>query len=237
MAFGSGASMSLPRMCLAWLVHLYTASGAVLGFLAMSAVFDGDFKAAFIFLAIALAVDSSDGALARAVEVKRAIPWFDGSLLDNLVDYLNFVVVPVAIFMQPGILPEGWAYLSLAVLVASAYGFSRTDAKGMIEHYFLGFPSYWNIMAFYFVVLATPPALNLGFVLLAVVLVFVPMRWIYPSRSSVMRLPTIALGLVWGVMGVWMLAALPEPSPVIGAISLFYPVYYTGLSLVYTLRY
>ena len=222
---------------LGWLVHGYTASGAVLGFLALRMAFVQDYRSAFFFLAIAFIIDSSDGALARAAHVKKVIPWLDGAMLDNLIDYLNFVIVPVAIFVQPGILPQAWSWVAMSVLVASAYGFSRTDAKGVVEHYFLGFPSYWNVMAFYFVALRTPPVVNLVLLVTAVVMVFVPMRWIYPSRSEVLRGSMVTLGIVWGLMTSWMLWKLPEASPWIGTLSLFYPAYYTAASVAYHFRY
>jgi len=224
------------RQALAWGVHLYTALGAVVGFIALVGAFNGDYKLTFAMLALALAIDASDGALARSVRVKQTLPLIDGEILDNIVDYFTYVVVPVAVFVQPGILPDGLEYCAVLVLVASAYGFCRTDAKGMIEHYFRGFPSYWNVIAFYAVVLQTAPAVNLAAIVTAVVFVFVPMRWLYPSRMEVMRAPTIALGLVWAVMGTIMIVRLPEPSPTLGAISLFYPVYYTIGSVVYHFR-
>ena len=221
---------------MAWGVHLYTALGAVLGFIALDAVFRGDYRLTFAMLAVALLIDSSDGALARKFRVKHVIPWIDGDLLDNIVDYFNYVIIPVAIFMQPGILPAGAEQLSLFVLIASAYGFCRTDAKGLVEHYFRGFPSYWNVMAFYFVVLATSPWLNLVVMLTAVVFVFVPMRWLYPSRMETMRAPTIALGVVWAIIAVVLIARLPNPSPFLGWISLFYPIYYIVGSVIFHLR-
>jgi phosphatidylcholine synthase len=221
---------------LAWGVHLYTALGAVFGFVALVATFRADYRSAFIMLSIALAIDASDGALARAARVKQTLPWIDGELLDNIVDYFTYVVVPVAIFAQPGILPTGFAYAGVVVLLASAYGFCRTDAKGVIDHYFQGFPSYWNVMAFYFVILGTPPAVNLTALFIAVVLVFVPMRWLYPSRMESMRGVTIALGLVWAAMGAIIIARLPETSGTLGWVSLFYPIYYSVGSIVYTLR-
>jgi len=227
---------STTRVALAWGVHLYTATGAVFGFLALLAVFSANFRTAFLLLAAAFAVDASDGALARAVRVKQVLPWIDGELLDNIVDYLTYVVVPVAIFAQPGILPPGMAYAGTTVLLASAYGFCRTDAKGVIDHYFQGFPSYWNVMAFYFVVLGTPPSVNLTAMLIAVVLVFVPMRWLYPSRMETMRGITIGLGLVWAVLAMLIILRLPEPSPLLAWLSLFYPAYYTAGSVLYHLR-
>jgi phosphatidylcholine synthase len=228
--------MSAVKTAQAWAVHAYTAFGAVFGVLALEAAFEGDYRRTFILLAVALAIDSSDGALARTVGVKHVIPWFDGELLDNIVDYLTYVIVPVAIFMQPGILPDGLRMVSLGVLLASAYGFCRTDAKGLIDHYFQGFPSYWNIMAFYFVVLGTGPWVNLAFLVTAVVFVFMPMRWLYPSRMEKMRAPTIGLGMVWAAMGIVVLVKMPEHSATVAWLSLFYPIYYTAGSAVFHFR-
>jgi len=232
----AGEPISPLRTAFAWGVHLYTAFGAVLGFIALDAVFRHDYRLAFIMLAVALLIDSSDGALARKIRVKYVIPWIDGELLDNIVDYFTYVIVPVAIFMQPGILPADSEYAAWSVLLASAYGFCRTDAKGIIEHYFRGFPSYWNVMAFYFVVLRTPPLLNVLVVLLAVVFVFVPMRWLYPSRMEGARALTIALGVVWALMGPVLIATLPDAPRWLAWISLFYPLYYIAASVVYHFR-
>jgi phosphatidylcholine synthase len=224
------------RQLYAWAVHGYTAFGAVLGFVALNAAFRGDFALTFGALAAALFVDASDGTLARRAEVKQVLPWIDGELLDNIVDYLTYVVVPVAVFVQPGVLPVGFQWAALLVLLASAYGFTRTDAKGFVEHYFQGFPSYWNIVAFYFVVLDTDPWLNLAVLVAFLVMVFVPMRWLYPSRMETMRTPTIALGFVWMAMGLVLVAQMPEPSKALAWASLFYPAYYTIGSVVYHVR-
>lgn len=228
--------MTSLRFVLAWSVHLYTALGAVLGFQALVAVFSQDYRTAFFLLAGALAIDSSDGALARAVHVKQVLPWFDGELLDNIVDYLCYVVVPAAILVQPGILPPYGGIMALLVLVSSAYGFCRTDAKGIIDHYFQGFPSYWNVMAFYFIALSTSPLVNLIAVLSGVVLVFAPLRWLYPSRMERMRGPTIALGILWAVLGLVVVEQMPDHSRLLAWLSLFYPAYYTIGSIVYHLR-
>jgi len=231
----SETSSSPVRSALAWAVHLYTALGAVFGFLALTAAFSRDYAATFRYLAIALVIDATDGTLARRANVKQVLPWIDGELLDNIVDYLTYVVVPVGVLVQPGILPPGTQATALSILLASAYGFSRTDSKGFVEHYFQGFPSYWNVLAFYYVILGTEPWLNLTLMLVFVVLVFAPMRWLYPSRMEKMRVPTIALGAVWGVMGFVLVAQMPEVSKPLAWLSLFYPLYYTAGSAVYHL--
>lgn len=224
------------RRAFALAVHVYTAMGAVLGFIALRAAFQGDYATTFWMLAAAFVIDATDGTLARAARVKQMTPHIDGSLLDNIIDYLTYVVVPVAVLVQPGILPEGLQWTALSVLLASAYGFSRTDAKGFVEHYFQGFPSYWNVLVFYYVVLGTSPWVNLAFLAFFVVMVFVPMRWLYPSRMEQGRKRAIGLGMVWAVMGFTLIVQLPEPSPALAWISLSYPAYYTIASFVYHLR-
>lgn len=224
------------RLLFAFAVHGYTAFGAVLGFLALAAAFRGDFATTFQMLAWAFVVDASDGTLARRAHVKQVVPWIDGGLLDNIIDYLTYVVVPVAVLVQPGILPPGKEWLALSVLLASSYGFTRTDAKGFVEHYFQGFPSYWNVLVFYYVVLGTGPWVNLAFLLFFVAMVFVPMRWLYPTRMEEGRNVAVGLGVVWAVMGFTLILQMPSPSPVLAWASLFYPAYYTGASFLYHLR-
>ncbi|HYC57899.1 MAG TPA: CDP-diacylglycerol O-phosphatidyltransferase [Candidatus Binatia bacterium] len=221
------------QVAFAWGVHFYTAFGAVLGFLALWAAFQQNYTEVFWLLSVALLVDSTDGTFARRARVKQVVPWINGEQLDNIVDYLTYVVVPVAIFVQPGILPHGTQSLALLVLLASAYGFSRTDAKGFVEHYFQGFPSYWNVVAFYYVILETNPTFNLLLLMVFVALVFVPMRWLYPSRMEKQRTQALALGALWAVMGLTLIWQMPHPSKTLGWISLFYPLYYTVMSVRY----
>jgi phosphatidylcholine synthase len=228
--------MSTVRVVAAWGVHGLTALGGVFGFLALRAAFAGNDRDTFCLLAVAFAIDSVDGALARRVRVKQVIPWMDGTLLDNIIDYLNYVVVPVAIFSRSGLLPGGLEWVALSVLLASAYGFCRTDAKGLVDHYFQGFPSYWNVMAFYMVVLGTAPSTNLIAISVAVVFIFVPMRWLYPSRMETGRTAFLAMGAVWALMGIVLIAQMPHPSATLAWVSLFYPVVYTAGSVVFHLR-
>ena len=39
-----------------------------------------------------MVIDSTDGALARAVDVRGQIPWFDGRRLDDICDYFTYVI-------------------------------------------------------------------------------------------------------------------------------------------------
>ena len=216
----------------AWLVHLYTASGFVLAFLAAVAVIDHDFRTAFLYLSLQVFVDATDGVLARAARVSERLPWFSGSKLDDLVDYLTYVFVP-ALFVWRGLLViDPWTnVVPSAMLLASGYGFSRTDAK-TTDHFFTGFPSYWNIVVLYLFFLDLTPGLNAAILLGFALMVFVPIRYIYPSRTPIWRLPTILLGAVWGAMVLVALWQYPRVSQTLVLASLIYPAYYFVLSLV-----
>jgi phosphatidylcholine synthase len=217
----------------AWFAHLYTALGAVLALVATQAVFQADFRTAFLTLAAATFVDATDGWLARLLHVKQVLPGFDGGRLDDIVDYLTFVFVPVLLLEAAGLLPQEWGLaVGAAVLLASGYGFAQADAKVVTsDHYFTGFPSYWNIVALYLYVWRLPAGVNAVLLLVLAALVFVPIRFVYPSRTVVLRTPTLALGAIWAVLVlvmIWRLPATDGPWP---ALSLVFPVYYTVLSL------
>jgi phosphatidylcholine synthase len=217
----------------AWLAHLYTALGAVLALFATRAVFQGDFRAAFLALAAAIFVDATDGWLARALRVKEVLPGYDGARLDDIVDYLTYVFVPVLLLWAAGLLPQGWEMaLGSVVLLSSAYGFGQADAKVVTtDHFFTGFPSYWNIVALYLYVWRLPSAVNAAVLLVLALLVFVPIRFIYPSRTVELRGLTITVGALWSALVVVIIWRLPATGGPWTALSLVFPVYYLALSL------
>ena len=224
------------RLAACWAVHFYTATGAVAAFAALHAIFNRDVATAFWCLYVAVAVDASDGVLARAAGVKQHLPQFDGAKLDDIVDYLTFVLVPIVLMVETGLLQGTFGIASACLaLLASAYRFCHADAK-TADHYFTGFPSYWNIVALYLYVFAWGPfacaALTFGLALL----VFAPLRFLYPSRMAWMRATTIGLGLVWSVAVATILVLLPERATTLAAISLAYPAYYVLLSFYAQLR-
>jgi phosphatidylcholine synthase len=218
-------------LILAWLVHLYTGLGVVVGFIAVLSIEQGNFRAAFLLMALAVGVDATDGMLARAARVKEVIPWFDGEMLDAIVDYFNYVIVPCLLLLRANLLPADDAlWLAMLPLLASAYGFCHKSAK-TADHFFLGFPSYWNIVVFYLYVLKIPAWLNAFLVIGLSILVFVPIRFVYPSRSPRYRLLTNLLGALWAVVIFYAMYRLPDPSRAVMFASLIFPAYYTGLSL------
>ncbi len=222
----------------AWIAHFYTALGAGAALAATLAVFDGDFRGAFLWLALQIFIDTTDGVLARTLRVKERLPFFDGARLDDIVDYLTYVFVPVLLMLRAELLPPGWGvWVGVAVLLASAYGFSRVDAKVTAsDHFFTGFPSYWNIVSLYLYVWRLPRVWAAVALLTFVMLVFVPIRYVYPSRTVTLRSLTLTLGAAWAVLMLVVIWRLPATDGPWAALSLVFPVYYTALSLWLTKR-
>lgn len=219
-----------------YLVHAYTASGAGCGWMALVAAIGGDARTAFLWLVAATVVDATDGALARLADVGRTAPLIDGARLDDIVDYLTYVVVPGAIVWRLELLPSAAApWIVAATLVASALGFARRDAKTG-DHLFTGFPSYWNIVAVYLAAWRPAPAVAAAVLLTLAVLVFVPIRYVYPSRTVFLRPLSVGLGAIWAVLFVALIWTLPDPPAWLLRASLVYPVYYVALSLWLTAR-
>jgi phosphatidylcholine synthase len=219
-----------------WALHFYTASGTVLALFAVVAAVDGETIRALWLLLATLAIDGTDGMLARRLRVKETIPWFDGARLDDIVVYITYTFVPVVLLWTGDYLPAGalGAVFAALPLLASSFQFCRVDAK-TDDHFFLGFPSYWNVVAFYVIVLGLSPAVAAVLLLICSVLVFVPVRYIYPSRTAAFRRLNIWLTTGWLVAYAVLLAQMPDPNPVVVGLSLAYIAYYTALSVYLTL--
>lgn len=217
------------RKVLAWGVHLFTASGGVFGALALVAIARGDLPFAGVMMLLTMAIDSVDGSLARAVGVSVVLPNVDGRRLDDIIDFVNFVIVPVVFMAAAGSLTH-WFFIALPVL-ASSYGFSQLDAKTE-DDFFLGFPSYWNVLALYLWMLDLSPGAGDAWLLALSIAVFIPLKYIYPSKMKVLRNSTCFGGLGWSIVVAWAVLN-PELAAryYVTEISLSYPAYYIGLSM------
>ncbi len=187
------------RKTLAWCVHAYTALGLVAAAGMAVCIFDGRphaFRFAFLLMFLATLIDATDGTLARLVKVKEVLPGFDGRRLDDLIDFQTYVSLPLLLLWRAQLLPPGLEAWLLAPLLASAYGFCQVSAK-TDDGYFLGFPSYWNIIAFYVYVLKLTPAVTIGVLIFFAVLTFLPARYLYPTHRGRLNSWTNQLGAVW----------------------------------------
>ena len=190
----------------AWGVHLFSATGAVLALLALTAISKQEWTEAMYWLLAALVVDGVDGTLARAARVKEVVPRIDGDALDLVIDYLNYVFVPTVFMWDADLLPSP-LLLAALIQVSSLYVFARRDMK-TDDGYFRGFPALWNIVALYLFAAGLPREAA-GIVVAALVLLtFAPIHVAHPFRVRDYGLWLPALAVVWGVATVAML--LPD---------------------------
>jgi phosphatidylcholine synthase len=222
----------------AGLVHAYTATGAVLALLMVHFAYEGEVQAVLWLFLAAMVVDGSDGLMARYFQVKTVMPGFDGALLDNIVDYLTYAFAPMVLLWANGYLPDGvlGGVVAAVPLLASCYQFCRSDAK-TDDHFFLGFPSYWNVVAFYAIVAGFDIGLTTLVILVCTVLVFVPVKYLYPSRTEKLWYLNMALSVLWMAVYAVIVALMPDQPTWLIVLSLIYPVYYVGVSLWLTVTF
>lgn len=223
------------KTALAWCVHAFTASGLVLaGFIAVFIVQGTtvSFCYAFLLMILATIVDAVDGTLARWAKVREVLPNFDGRRLDDIIDFHTYATLPLLLLWRAEILPGDLACWLLVPLIAAAYGFSQTSAK-TDDGYFLGFPSYWNVVAFYLFVLRPPAWASIAVIVGLSLLTFVPARYLYPSQGGVLNRIAVVLGILWLPLAVWVLYAQLNVADGVNAVawwvarvSLFFPIYY-----------
>jgi len=220
-----------------YLVHIYTASTLIFVTLAAQWILEGSYRWALAALAVTIIIDATDGALARRCRVKETAAAIDGGLLDNIIDFTSYVVVPMLFLLQAHMLLAPMTLFATFAMFASAFGFSRTTAKLAREGFFVGFPSYWSIVVFYLYLLGTPPLLNTLVIVFLSCLVFIPVRFLYVSRLSKGRTLHVSLGFLWGVL--CLVALILGEGPLRSALlylSLVYPVFYTLHSLQLDLK-
>ena len=216
-------------------VHLYTATGVALAFYATVEIAstEPDPRAVFLLLALAVAIDATDGPLARRWEVKRWLPAIEGRTIDDIVDYLTYTFVPLLLVWRMGWVPEPAAVWILPALIASLFGFANTGIKDEAGGFFLGFPSYWNVVAFY----AGPlhalygPGVNAAALLALAAATLAPLRFLYPNLTPrPWRAPVILGALLWLAALLAMLPVYPRVPAAALWLSLLYPAFYVGLS-------
>jgi phosphatidylcholine synthase len=234
--------VSRVRKVLGWAVHAYTATGLVLAAWITSLLLRPErtaetYQTCFFLMLVAVIIDSTDGTLARAVRIKEAVPEFDGRRLDDLVDFLLYTCLPLVLIDRAGLLPGDYRWVLLVALIASTYGFCQTDIKTE-DGAFLGFPSYWNIVAFYLFALPITGEWAVGLILVLAVLTFVPSRYAYPTQPGRLNRLLFVLGVPWALL----LAAIlifdwsEEVLRILVRVSLLYPALYLGSAWAMSLR-
>jgi phosphatidylcholine synthase len=225
------------RVLAAWAVHAFTASGVVTGLLAIAALIAGDFRLALLWLGAALLIDGFDGPMARKVRVTEFAPRFDGAVLDLVIDYLNYTVIPALLVYRFGLVPAGFAIPAAAyIMTTSLYCFGNRDMKTP-DNYFQGFPAVWNIVVLYMYIVASDPWANLAIIAALGILTFVPLKFVHPFRVKAFRSLTLAMTGAWaGLTLALVLTGSPglrpaDAMPIAYAAFLAVSLYFLGLCL------
>ena len=191
-----------PRQAvIAFSVHLLTASGAFWAFLAVVAAAEYRFSTMWWWLGVALFVDGIDGPLARRFHVKRVLPNWSGEMLDSIVDYTTFVLIPAFALYQSGFLQETTSFLAAALIVCTSAIYYADTRMKTVDNFFRGFPVCWNMVVFTLFVLQPGWTLALTVVIVSAALTFMPINFVHPVRVKVLRPLTLTVFAVWSLCG------------------------------------
>ena len=187
----------------AFLVHYFTAVGAILAMLAMLAAVDERWDLMFLWLVVAFFIDGLDGPLARKYDVKSLAPEYDGVLLDLIIDYLTYVFIPAYALFVSGLL-NGWSGWVCIIVIAftSVLYFADTRMKTK-DNSFAGFPGCWNMVVL--VLLSVQPnwQIILGIVILLSFSMFTNLKFIHPVRTIRWRLLSLPIAIMWTALGAY----------------------------------
>ncbi len=215
----------------AFAVHLFTAAGVALGFVALMAAFERRWTVMFWCLGAALFIDGIDGTFARKYRVAEVLPRWSGDTLDLVVDFITYVFVPAYAIAASGLLPSVLAIpAALLIVVTSALYFADRDMK-TADNYFRGFPALWNAVAFYLFVLKPAPWLTAAVIIVLAVLTFVPFKFLHPFRVTWLRAVTLAALLLWGVLAAAALFYDLDPGPWIAYGLVIIALYFVAVGL------
>lgn len=222
-----------PVHVMAYGVHVFTALGAALGFLALEAAISGEIVACFGWLGVALFVDAADGPMARRFNVVETASRYDGATLDLVVDFITYVFVPAAILLRPEIMPQPFGLaMGLIITVGSALYFADTQMKTK-DWWFLGFPAVWNVVVFYIIVFQPPAWLALFIVIVLTAMMFLPVVFVHPVRVKRWRPLTMAVLFAWSGAAIWaVLVDRLAPGLVPKAVLLAGALYFLGLGFL-----
>lgn len=185
----------------AFSVHILTASGSFLAFLGVVAAAERRFVDMFWWLGLALLVDGIDGPIARKVRVKEVLPNWSGDTLDNIIDYVTYVLLPAFALYQSGMIGEPWSFVAAGLIVVSSAIYYADMGMKTDEYFFSGFPVVWNMLIFTLFVIDASATTALVAVLLSVFLTFLPIHFLHPVRVKRLRPLNLAVFLLWCAFG------------------------------------
>jgi phosphatidylcholine synthase len=214
-----------------WAVHLLTASGAAFALVAAVAAADRSWQMVFLFLGLAMIVDGIDGPIARRLDVKERLPWFDGATLDLVVDFTTYVLVPALVLSLGNLVRQPFATgAGIVVAVVGALYFADKRMKTP-EQAFRGFPAVWNAVVYQLMVYKFPEVVTLAIILAFAVLTFLPVEFVHPMRVKRLRPITFVMAVAWGLLALAALIENLNPDPVVLVLFSLVNLYFAGIGV------
>ena len=141
----------------------------------------------FLWLGLALFVDGIDGPMARKLQVKSVLPTWSGDMLDNVIDYVTYVLIPAFALYNRGFMGEGLSFLSAAIIVISSAVYYADTSMKTKENFFKGFPVVWNMLVFTLFIIEPGEWTSFAAVVFSAVLTFLPINFLHPVRVKRLR--------------------------------------------------
>lgn len=235
----------------AWLVHLFTSLGAVFGILAIIFSIEAAktivlgqtdlhhyyIKLSMFSIIMAIFIDSIDGSLARLVDIKKLAP-IDGALLDNIIDFTTYSIVPCIWIYVSAVVSQQWLIpIIIMITISSSYQFCQLNAK-TDDYFFVGFPSYWNVIVMYMLCFQSNQLINEIMITILSIFSFIPIKYIYLSRtehiskSKLVKIFTFIFTMLAAIATFLALLLYPlkTPTPLV-TIILVFTIFYIIFSL------
>jgi phosphatidylcholine synthase len=203
----------------AFSVHLLTTSGALWAFLALIAAAEHRFVMMFWWLGVALFVDGIDGPLARKFEVKKRLPHWSGELLDCIIDYVTYVLIPAFALYKSDLIAEPYGFIAAAIIILSATIYYADMRMKTTNNSFRGFPVCWNMAVFSLFVISPSSLIAFAIVVLCTICTFIPVYFVHPVRVVKWRLFTLGIFALWSFFGIMALfqGLTPDYWVIVGA--------------------
>ncbi|PWW04103.1 phosphatidylcholine synthase [Hoeflea marina] len=189
----------------AFSVHILTASGSFLAFLALVAAAEGRFIDLWWWLGLAMLVDGIDGPIARRLKVKEVLPNWSGTMLDNVIDYVTYVLIPAFALYQSGMIGEPLSFVAAGLIVMSSAIYYADMGMKTDENFFSGFPVVWNMLVFTLFVIKPAEPTAFIVVLAAVFMTFLPINFLHPVRVVRLRVVNLTVFAVWSALSAYAL--------------------------------
>ena len=216
---------------LAFSVHIFTASGAVLALFALIAAIERAWPQMFLLLGAALLVDGIDGMFARRLDVATRLPRWSGDVLDLVVDYLTYVFIPAFVVVWSDLLPGPMSVpCAIAIIISGALYFADREMKTK-DNYFSGFPAVWNVPVFYLLLLRPPAPIAAAGIMVLAAATFLPVPFVHPFRVKQLRALTVLLLVAWAVLAAFALWRDMAPGPFVTGALCAIAIYFLGVGL------